>query len=45
MDLKGIIKGSVRWNDVVQNRDEWRAFVNKAMKTGFPNSMSNLLTR
>jgi hypothetical protein len=36
MDLRQISWGGVDWNDLVQDRDRWRALVNKVMNLWVP---------
>jgi hypothetical protein len=36
MDLRDVILGSLDWNDLTQDRKEWRALVNDVMNLGVP---------
>jgi hypothetical protein len=44
MDLREIGRGGVGWIDLTQNREQWRALMNMAMKLQVPNNAGKFLS-
>jgi hypothetical protein len=44
IDLRNVILGGLNWNDLNQDRKEWRALVNDVMNIGVPQRAGDFLT-